>query len=99
MGHHRPASETPLKWHFAAGPMMAQHIMLADFSGDPDQYCKETLYFCDFPGGGGGGSGPPSKSQYWSLRRILQIQTLDPPMLRILICAFVVRLHHTQVFP
>ena len=25
-----------------------------DFSGDPDHYCKETLYFCDFSGGGGG---------------------------------------------
>ena len=20
-GHHRPASETPFKWHFAGGPM------------------------------------------------------------------------------
>ena len=25
MGHHRPASETPFKWRFAGGPMMAQH--------------------------------------------------------------------------
>ena len=25
MGHHWPASKTPLKWHFAGGPMMAQH--------------------------------------------------------------------------
>ena len=37
---------------------MAQHRMLAwplcDFSGDPDQYCLETLNFCDFSGGGGG---------------------------------------------
>ena len=24
-GHHRPASETPFKWRFAGGPMMAQH--------------------------------------------------------------------------
>ena len=22
LGHHRPASETPLKWSFAGGPMM-----------------------------------------------------------------------------
>ena len=28
-GHHRPASETPFKWRFAGGPMMAQHLMLA----------------------------------------------------------------------
>ena len=24
-GHHRLASETPLKWRFAGGPIMAQH--------------------------------------------------------------------------
>ena len=24
LGHHRPASETPLKWRFASGPMMAR---------------------------------------------------------------------------
>ena len=23
--HHRSASETPFKWRFAGGPMMAQH--------------------------------------------------------------------------
>ena len=23
-GHHRPASETPFKWRFAGGPMMAR---------------------------------------------------------------------------
>ena len=27
------------------------HNKLCDFSGDPDQYCYETLYFCDFSGG------------------------------------------------
>ena len=25
MGNHRPASETPFKWRFAGGPMMAQY--------------------------------------------------------------------------
>ena len=25
VGHQRPASETPFKWRFAGGPMMAQH--------------------------------------------------------------------------
>ena len=25
VGHHRPASETPFKWRFTGGPMMAQH--------------------------------------------------------------------------
>ena len=24
LGHHRPASETPFKWRFAGGPMMAR---------------------------------------------------------------------------
>ena len=24
-GHHRPASETPFKWRFVGGQMMAQH--------------------------------------------------------------------------
>ena len=34
-GHRRPSSETP----FAGVPMMAQHLMLTDFSGDPaDHY-------------------------------------------------------------
>ena len=28
-GHQRPASETPFKWRFAGGPMVAQHRMLA----------------------------------------------------------------------
>ena len=28
--------------------------------GDPDQYCKETLYFYDFSRGGGGGPDPLS---------------------------------------
>ena len=28
-GHIRPASETPFKWRFAGGPMMAQRWMLA----------------------------------------------------------------------
>ena len=28
-GHERTASETPFKWRFAGGPMMAQHGMLA----------------------------------------------------------------------
>ena len=42
MGHHRPASETPLN-----GVLLA-----ADDAGDTDQYCKETLHFCAFSRGG-----------------------------------------------
>ena len=37
--------------------MVAQHRMLAcklcGFTGNPDQYCLETLYFCDFSVGSG----------------------------------------------
>ena len=51
--------------------MVTQHRMLAwqlcGFTGDQDQYCLETLYFCDFTAGGGGWSGtpvPPSRSAY-----------------------------------
>ena len=44
-------------------PMLAQHWMLAwklsDFSGDPDQYCYETLYFVIFKEGGGPNPLPP----------------------------------------
>ena len=29
---------------------------LCDFSGDPDQYCKETIQLCDFAAGGPSGS-------------------------------------------
>ena len=49
MGHHLPASETPFKWRFAGGPMVAKWLgRFVNFQGDPVQYCKETLYYCDF---------------------------------------------------
>ena len=32
-GHHRPTSETPFKWHFAGGSMMAQNWSNAGFVG------------------------------------------------------------------
>ena len=31
MGHHWPTSETPLKWRFAGGPMMANVTLNAAF--------------------------------------------------------------------
>ena len=31
----------------------------SDFLGDPDQYCEETLYFCDYSGGQGPDPMPP----------------------------------------
>ena len=73
-GHH------PFKWRFAdvtfnAG-LVALRIMR--ISGDTDQFCYETLYFCYFSGGGGGGGGGESP-----------IPTLDPRMQRIFksVCA------------
>ena len=63
-GPSSAASETPLQWCFACGPIMAQHWMLArllcDFSGGQDQ--KETLYFCDVSRGGGPDPQSPSGS-------------------------------------
>ena len=31
LGHHRPASETPLKWRFAGGPMMDDGSLIVVF--------------------------------------------------------------------
>ena len=28
VGHHRSASKTPFKWHFADGPIVAQHWLI-----------------------------------------------------------------------
>ena len=44
-GHHRPANND--------GPTLNAGFVGLCFLGD--QYCYETLYFCDFSGGGGGG--------------------------------------------
>ena len=41
-----------------ACPTLNARLKALWFSGDSDQYCKETLYFCDLGGGGGGGSSP-----------------------------------------
>ena len=65
MGHHLPASETPFKWRFAGGPMVAKWLgRFVIFQGDPVQYCKETLYFCDFSGEGGSDPCPPYGSAH-----------------------------------
>ena len=34
LGHHRPASETPLKWRFAGGPMMSRFSMAFRWRAD-----------------------------------------------------------------
>ena len=56
-GHQRPASETPFKWRFAGGPMMAKHWMpswyLFDFKGIRTSIAKEPYIFVIFFRGGG----------------------------------------------
>ena len=42
--HQRPTCETPLKWRFAGGPMMAQHCWIGslyDFKGTQTSIAKE----------------------------------------------------------
>ena len=56
MSHNRPASV--FRWRADDGRTLNAGLVALGFSGDPDQYCKETLYFCDFQGG----SGPPAPS-------------------------------------
>ena len=59
--HHRPASGTTFNlaflWRANDCPTLSVGLVawkLCNISEDPDQYCLETLCFCDFPGGGGG---------------------------------------------
>ena len=33
LGHYRPASETPSKWRFAGGPILARDLMLTGYCG------------------------------------------------------------------
>ena len=55
-GNHKPASELPLKWHFAGVPMMAQHYMLAwscvNFHGIWTNIARKSYIFVFFQGGG-----------------------------------------------
>ena len=62
MGHHWPASETPFKWRFAGGPLMAPTlnaglVALWFFRGSGQVLLRNPI-FCDLSWGGGG-SGPP----------------------------------------
>ena len=51
-GHHRLASETPSKLRFAGVPMKVNIECWLGFSGNLDQYCYGTIYFCVSSGGG-----------------------------------------------
>ena len=35
-------------WRADNGPTLNAGLVACDFSGDLDQYCLETLFFCDF---------------------------------------------------
>ena len=51
------AIQMAFRWRADDGTTLNAGLVASSFLGDPDQYCWETLYFCDFPGGGGGGWG------------------------------------------
>ena len=51
-GHYRSARETPFKWRFTSGPMVARYSTLrTEYSLKGPEYCVR------FGGGGGGGTG------------------------------------------
>ena len=55
-GHHWSSSKhhlMALGWHADDGPTLNAGLVAFRFSRDTDQYCLETLYFCDVQGGGG----------------------------------------------
>ena len=57
MGYHLPASETPFKWRFPGGPMMAQHCCwlgsFVIFHGIRTSFAKKPHIFVNFQGGRG----------------------------------------------
>ena len=85
-GHQRPASETPFKWRFAGGPMMAQYWMLdwylCDFKG-----IRGTLYFCNFPGGRGPDPlDPHMETQQCSVKCELKLTMFFPKPVSLFSC-------------
>ena len=43
----RNAISMTFRWRADDGPILNAGLIALWFSGDPDQYCLETLYFCD----------------------------------------------------
>ena len=41
----RNANEMAFRWRAGAGPTLNARLVALWFSGNPDQYCKQTLYF------------------------------------------------------
>ena len=56
---HRSDSETPFKRADDDPTVNAGLVVLYDFSGDPEQYCSETIYFVTFQGESGSPVPPP----------------------------------------
>ena len=75
-GHHRPASERPLKWRFSGVPMMSLHwIWIGSFvilKGIRTRIAKKPYIFVIYRGGGGGGGPDPLSPP------------LDPPMMLVI---------------
>ena len=60
-----PPAKRHLNWRADDGPLLNAGWVALWFSGDPDQYWSETLYFCDFSRArGGGGPDPYSGSAH-----------------------------------
>ena len=68
---------------------------LCGFTGDPDQYCLETLYFCDFSEGGGVQTpcppplDPPMKDKLHNIlnrKHMIQLNVKGKAKRNILIC-------------
>ena len=51
-GHHQPASETPFKWCFAEGPMMAHLPFVVIFGSSIPSTTKKKRYQIWTPGFG-----------------------------------------------
>ena len=56
---HQHAILMGFRWHPDDSPTLNAGLAACDFSGDPYQYCQETIYFVIFRGRGGSGSRPP----------------------------------------
>ena len=68
-GHHRPTSETPLKWRFAGGPMVyptfiAGLVALWFYRGSVPVLLRTYIFVFFHRGGGGPDPLSPSGSAY-----------------------------------
>ena len=65
------------RWRADDGPTLNAGLVALCFSGDPDQFCYETLYFCDFSGGGGPDLLPPPPSGSAHISKYKEANTIS----------------------